>query len=45
MPKTTNVQESFLGNLKEKHRGMSHKHYQNYVKRYMYFGNVDTNIW
>ena len=38
--KTTNALESFFGHLKENvtlHRGMSYKHYQNYVKWYLYF--------
>ena len=36
---------SFFGHLKENftlHRGMSYKHYQNYVKWYLYFRNSDN---
>ena len=43
--KTTNALESFFGHLKENvklHRGMSYKHYQNYVKWYLYFRNTDN---
>ena len=43
--KTTNALESFLGHLKENvtlHRGMSYKHYQNYVKWYLYLKNTDN---
>lgn len=45
IPKTTNALESFFGHLKENitlHRGMSYKHYQNYVKWYLYFRNEDN---
>lgn len=45
IPKTTNALESFFGHLKENitlHRGMSYKHYQNYVKWYLYFRNMDN---
>ena len=40
IPKTTNALESFFGHLKENispHRGLTKKHYQNYVKWYLYF--------
>lgn len=40
IPKTTNALESFFGHLKENislHRGLSKKHYQNYVKWYLFF--------
>lgn len=43
--KTTNALESFFGHLKENvtlHRGMSYRHYQNYVKWYLYFRNTDN---
>ena len=43
--KTTNALESFFGHIKENvtlHRGMSYKHYQNYVKWYLYFRNTDN---
>ena len=45
IPKTTNALESFFGHLKENitlHRGMSYRHYQNYVKWYLYFRNEDN---
>lgn len=45
IPKTTNALESFFGHLKENitlHRGMSNKHYQHYVKWYLYFRNKDN---
>ena len=45
IPKTTNALESFFGHLKENitlHRGMSKKHYQNYVKWYLFFRNKDN---
>lgn len=45
IPKTTNALESFFGHLKENitlHRGMSYKHYQNYVKWYLYLRNMDN---
>ena len=40
IPKTTNALESYFGHLKENislHRGLSKKHYRNYVKWYIYF--------
>ena len=40
VPKTTNALESFFGHLKGNislHRGLSKKHYQNYVKWYLFF--------
>lgn len=40
IPKTTNGLESFFGHLKQNisiHRGLSKKHYANYVKWYLYF--------
>lgn len=45
IPKTTNALESFFGHLKENitpHRGITIKHYQNYVKWYLYFRNKDN---
>ena len=45
IPKTTNALESFFGHLKENitlHRGMSYKHYQNYVMWYLYFRNENN---
>lgn len=42
IPKTTNALESFFGHLKENisiHRGLSFRHYQNYLKWYLYFRN------
>ncbi|MBO7522478.1 MAG: hypothetical protein J6T30_01320 [Bacteroidales bacterium] len=45
IPKTTNALESFFGHLKENitlHRGMSFRHYQNYVRWYLYFRNKDN---
>jgi len=45
IPKTTNALESFFGHLKENvslHRGMSYRHYQNYLKWYLYFRNKDN---
>lgn len=44
-PKTTNALESFFGHLKENitlHRGITKKHYQNYVKWDLYFRNKDN---
>ena len=43
IPKTTNALESFFGHLKENisiHRGLSFRHYQNYLKWYLYFRNM-----
>jgi transposase-like protein len=40
VPKTTNALESFFGHLKENispHRGLSKKHFQNYIKWCLYF--------
>jgi transposase-like protein len=40
VPKTTNALESFFGHLKGNislHRGLSKKHYKNYVKWYLFF--------
>lgn len=45
IPKTTNALESYFGHLKENislHRGLSRKHYQNYVKWYIYFRERDN---
>lgn len=45
IPKTTNALESYFGHLKENislHRGLSMKHYQNYVKWYLYFRDKDN---
>ena len=45
IPKTTNALEAFFGHLKENvslHRGMSYRHYQNYLKWYLYFRNKDN---
>ena len=45
IPKTTNALESYFGHLKENislHRGLSRKHYQNYVKWYIYFRERDS---
>lgn len=40
VPKTTNALESFFGHLKENispHHGLSKKHFQNYIKWYLYY--------
>ena len=45
IPKTTNALESYFGHLKENislHRGLSKKHYRNYVKWYIYFRERDN---
>ena len=45
IPKTTNALESYFGHLKENislHRGLSKKHYSNYVKWYIYFRETDN---
>ncbi len=45
IPKTTNALKSYFGHLKENislHRGLSKKHYRNYVKWYIYFRERDN---
>lgn len=45
IPKTTNALESYFGHLKENislHRGLSQKHFRNYVRWYIYFRERDN---